>query len=165
MFERYWSEPLMTWAGLTFGDGLEPVFAWPETHDNQPKLFSILSSAHSNIGARDEPGEALSASSNQGLELNSSGQSEPGIMSHVLPRYWYYDLSSIYRDPIFIHDTNLLGSKQEFDVVHKNLLFIWYIFLDKNFSPALSQINTTSLCSHIPNQVLGCSIFYLQEDF
>ena len=111
MFERYWSEPLMTWAGLTFGDGLEPVFAWPETHDNQPKLFSILSSAHSNIGARDEPGEALSASSNQGLELNSSGQSEPGIMSHVLPRYWYYDLSSIYRDPIFIHDTNLLGSK------------------------------------------------------
>ena len=55
------------------------------------------------------------ASSNQSLGLSFNSQSETGIMSRVLPRYWYYDLSSINRKPIFIHDTNLLRSnKQKF---------------------------------------------------
>ena len=94
MFEIYWSEALMiwTWARLTFGDGLvEPVFAWRETHDNQPKLFSILtqlsSSTHSNIGSGDELGleRLLSACSNQKLGLTMTNQSELGIMSRVLP--------------------------------------------------------------------------------
>ena len=103
------------------------------------KLFSILQcSVHSNIGARDEPGRHCQLPPIKILSSIHLSQSEPGIMSHVLPRYWYYDLSSINMDPIFICD------------VHKNLVFIWYIFFDKNFSPALSQINTTSLCSHIP---------------
>ena len=55
------------------------------------------------------------ASSNQSLGLSSNSQSETGIMSRVLPRYWYYDLSSINRKPIFIPDTNLLRlNKQKF---------------------------------------------------